>query len=952
MNFCRPCALRLAAVVVVLFTGVVYAAGDDARGAAVDALFAEFAGKASPGIAVGVAVDGEPVLTRGYGLADLEHSIPIQPSTVFHVASVSKQFTAFAAALLAADGKLDLDADIREVLPELPDFGVPITARQLVHHTSGLKDQWTLFELGGMELDNRLRQRQIVRMASRVGGLNFPPGTDYTYSNTGYTLLAELVARISGQSFREFADARIFAPLEMQDTLFYDDVTEIVPHRAQSYEKDDDGKWHRSLLNFDNVGATSLHTTVVDLLRWGDNFSRPAVGRGEAVDSLFRMSQLNDGTPLNYGFGLQRQEIAGHAALWHSGSDAGYRSIFAVFPAEKLVIAILANSPVELLPPLAQLASIYLDSPGDAKAWQAALPSAIEPARETLDGVAGHYYAAGRSALHLRRDGDALVAVSPGGEPQKLTFREDGSFDFGDEERLWGRYFRPVDTADGLGRLVESGISAVAGYTVTFQGYEPRVPSAGELMVIAGDYRSEALDITYSVLVKDGELAAQTLWSAEPVTLHPTIADHYGGGWPLDDVAVERGGDGRPVALSISSLRARDVRLRRIDGNSPSMSSARLDHLLEELAGHVPGVAAAVATPRGIAWSGAAGWSNLEARRPMRPDELFGIGSITKTFVSVILHQLASEGRVELDAAPASYLGDELDGIANVEDATLYQLMNHTSGIPSWEDQLDWQRDGRGETLDPVRLWGKTDTLAYIVGKPALFPPGARYSYSNSNFTILGRVIEVVTGNDIVDEIEARIRRPAGLEHIYLEGFEPVPASKLATRYHFDTRSFRESAGINPAFRKIDDTYIDVSATNLSVEWAAGGMVANATDLARYAIAIFDGTLLDARSLARLQTFRLTKELQGAGRDNQPLSETGYGVFRRRIGEHVVMGHGGDVLGYSAWLYYVPEHRIALAVLANAGTMHAGPDVGAGSVILGDGRFIDAAIAAASGVAE
>lgn len=348
-------------------------------------------------------------------------------------------------------------------------------------------------------------------------------------------------------------------------------------------------------------------------------------------------------------------------------------------------------------------------------------------------------------------------------------------------------------------------------------------------------------------------------------------------------------------------------------------------------------------------WCGAAGWSEFEPRRPMQADRLFGIGSITKTFVSVILHQLAAEGRLSLDATPASILGPRVEGIGNVERATLRQLMNHTSGIPSWEDAAEWQREGRGALLEVDRTWGKEDTLAYIRGEPALFAPGERYSYSNSNFTILGLVVEAVTGNDLVEVIERRIRRPAALDSVFLEGFEPVPEERLAGRHHFATPDFRDAAGVNAAFPEIEGGLIDVSASNLSVEWAAGGMVASAGDLARYGVAIFDGTLLSDEALDALLTFRPIQWSSPADEaaEPEPVLETGYGLFRRRLGAFRVLGHAGDVLGYSAWLYYEPTSQVALSVLANAGTMHAGPGVGAGGTILRDDRFIAAAIAAA-----
>lgn len=379
--------------------------------------------------------------------------------------------------------------------------------------------------------------------------------------------------------------------------------------------------------------------------------------------------------------------------------------------------------------------------------------------------------------------------------------------------------------------------------------------------------------------------------------------------------------------------------------NVPASASDSMQTLLEELAEIAPGVSAAVATNDGVVWSGTAGWSDIENQQPVTPDQLFGIGSITKTFTSVVLQQLADEDRLDLDASLASILGDEVDGIANADKATIRQLMNHTSGIPSWEDDATWKREGRGVDLSPGHMWGKTETLRYIKGQPALFAPGTEYSYSNSNFTLLGRVVEVVSGKDLVEVIETRIRRPIGIDSIFLEGFEPIPDGRHATRYHFNTPDFRRDAGLNEAFVAVDDKLINVAATNLSVEWAAGGMVAAAGDLARYGVAVFDGTLLSEQAIADLTTFRPVRDTRPE--DTAPVAETGYGVFRRYLGEHQVLGHGGDVLGYSGWLYYEPKSGVAIAILTNAGTMHAGPGVGAGSVVSRDGRFMDAAIALA-----
>jgi D-alanyl-D-alanine carboxypeptidase len=344
-------------------------------------------------------------------------------------------------------------------------------------------------------------------------------------------------------------------------------------------------------------------------------------------------------------------------------------------------------------------------------------------------------------------------------------------------------------------------------------------------------------------------------------------------------------------------------------------AAVELQTMLDEaVAKGVPGISAAVANKSGVVWTGVAGMSDLKANTPVRPDMLFGIGSITKTFSAVVILQLAEEGRVDLQATAASILGHAVDGIPNADKATLAQLLNHTGGVPSWEDDPTWIHEGRGDRLDPSHIWGKTETLRYIKGHQPLFPAGEKFSYANTNYTLLGMVIEKVTGNDATAEIHRRILDPLGLKDIRLEGFEPVPTDRLAHRYHWATPTFRETAGVNVAFPEVRPGLIDASASNLSVEWTAGGMVATASDLARYAVALRDGRLLKPESM------KFLTEWFPAGENSQ----VGHNVFRRTYpGGPVVIGHDGDVLGYTGSLYWVEGADAVVAVVSNVGSMHS-----------------------------
>ncbi|HLY19426.1 MAG TPA: serine hydrolase domain-containing protein, partial [Bryobacteraceae bacterium] len=321
------------------------AASPDLHGT-VDKVFAKWSSTVSPGCALSVIKDGQIVYKRGYGMADLDHDVPINPETVFHVASISKQFTAAAILLLAQEGKLSLDDDVRKYVAELPDFGERITIRQLIHHTSGLRDQWELLGLAGWRYSlDLITDDDVLDLISRQKDLNFKPGEKHVYCNTGYTLLGQIVKRVSGQSLREFTSHRIFQPLDMRTTHFRDDHAEVVKHIAYGYVESEGGNGYRlSVTNFDTVGATSLLTTVGDLAQWDENFYHPRVGGRELVEQQLQRGKLNNGKELDYASGLVHGKYRGLPTVDHGGADAGYRADLIRFPEQHFSVACLCNA--------------------------------------------------------------------------------------------------------------------------------------------------------------------------------------------------------------------------------------------------------------------------------------------------------------------------------------------------------------------------------------------------------------------------------------------------------------------------------------------------------------------------------------------------------------------------------------------------------------------------------
>jgi CubicO group peptidase (beta-lactamase class C family) len=308
----------------------------------IDAVFENWKDPKKPGLAVSIVKDGETVYAKGFGSANLEYDIPITPKTIFHAASLSKQFTAFAVLLLEADGKLSLQDDIRTYIPEVPDFGKTITLEHLASHSSGLRDQWRLLNIAGYRLDDVITTEHILKLVAKQKELNFNPGDDDSYSNTGFTLLAEVVARVSGQSFADFTQERIFKPLQMKHTQFYDDHQKIVKNRAYSYSKTDDG-YKKRTLSYATVGPTSLFITAEDFTLWAQNFENLTVGSSSIIEKLNTRPKLNDGKEGGFALGQITGTYQGIKVFVHSGSDAGYKAYFVRVPDHHLSVAILAN---------------------------------------------------------------------------------------------------------------------------------------------------------------------------------------------------------------------------------------------------------------------------------------------------------------------------------------------------------------------------------------------------------------------------------------------------------------------------------------------------------------------------------------------------------------------------------------------------------------------------------
>jgi len=402
--------------------------------ARVDAIFAQWDRTDSPGCALGVYRSGRIEYARGYGMANLELGVALSPQSVFDIGSTSKQFTAMSIMLLARDGKLSLDDDIRKYIPELPDYGKTITIRHLLTHTSGIRDYLTLWALAGVDDADLTTDQDALDLLSRQRELNFAPGDQWLYSNSGFFLASIIVKRVSGKTLARFAAARIFAPLGMAHTRFNDDHMSVIANRATGYApRDSGGGWATAMSNFEQTGDGAVQTSIEDMQRWDENFYTGTVGGAETLSQMQKTATLNDGRKQTYALGLMVDQYRGLHTVSHGGAWAGYRAELLRFPEQHLSVACLCNlariNPSQLA---RRVAAVYLGdkmtpaaeanvvaagrAPGQsAGSWQ---PAASELARyagryESPELETSYQFTVDNGRLMLHRRRSAPVALTP-----------------------------------------------------------------------------------------------------------------------------------------------------------------------------------------------------------------------------------------------------------------------------------------------------------------------------------------------------------------------------------------------------------------------------------------------------------------------------------------------------------------------------------------------------------
>jgi CubicO group peptidase (beta-lactamase class C family) len=529
--------------------------------ARVDKLFAEWNRSDSPGCILGVSQNGVLVYERGYGMANLEYGIAITPASIFHVASVTKQFAAMSILLLAQRGQLSLDDDVRKYISELPDFGSRLTIRHLLTHTSGLREAFTL---GNLAEPRDPGTDSLVKRLRRQKALNFTPGTEYAYLNTGYWLLGLIVERVSGQSLRAFADSNIFKPLGMTHTFFHDDPTMIVPNRAAGYDRDDAGNWIVSVGAWSGAyagGNTGLYTTARDLLIWEQNFAVVRVGDPALVAEMQTSTVLTGGDTSGYGFGLFIGRYRGLRTIGHSGGDPGYNANVVRYPDQGLAIAVLCNQEDSISTTLTRrVADFYLEK---SFAATAALPT-VALSIEQLASKVGLY----RDPL----SGDFRRVFVRDGKLRAVASADAGTSAGADLTPVGANRFLLFD-----GTITWEFVPAVAGRAqeirelgegrkkpLVFQQVNAFTPSSTELRAFAGEYVSLEIDTTYTLTARDSDLVIH-IRGRKDIVLRPIFADAFQGRFGrLVVVKFSRDARGVVTGFTVNTDGVRGLRFDRV----------------------------------------------------------------------------------------------------------------------------------------------------------------------------------------------------------------------------------------------------------------------------------------------------------------------------------------------------------------------------------------------------
>lgn len=539
------------------------AAAQDKMAAAVDEVFSDYVKPGSPGCSVAVYRDGKIILAKGYGLANIEENVPIAPQSVFDIGSTSKQFTAASILLLEKQGKLSINDDVHKYIPELPDYGQKITILNLLNHTSGLRDYLTLMDLAGINIDSVTTDDDALQIITRQKALNFPPGSEFLYSNTGFFLLSVIVKRVSGHTLREFATENIFKPLGMTHTQYRDEHGFLIPNRAMAYDPDKEKNGYTlDVSYFEQTGDGAVHTSVEDLLKWDENFYTGQVGGKDFLKEIQEQGKLNSGKTLEYAKGLFIADYRGLHTVSHGGAWGGYRAELLRFPEQHFSVACLCNrGDANPSKRAHDVADVYLGSLMKAAEKTGNGPGTNNAAATVTDAqlraLVGTYRDAKSGMLARVSSRNHRLAAEMFG--QRVELRAASATEFVPaslpvEIKL---IFEPA----AAGARKKMRITGEEELAAVYEAIADYAPTASELSAYAGDYASDELGVTFRLSMVEDKLKL--------VSMLDSAGFRRSGGIPLNELRPalvdEFEVSGTPVTLHFSRNAERRVTAFTLD---------------------------------------------------------------------------------------------------------------------------------------------------------------------------------------------------------------------------------------------------------------------------------------------------------------------------------------------------------------------------------------------------
>ena len=539
----------------------------ESEAAKVDQIFAQWDKPDTPGCAVAVIKDGQVIHKHGYGQANLELAVPITTSSVFNAGSIAKQFTAMSILLLAQDGKLSLDDEVKKHIPEFPDFGTSVTLRHLLHHTSGLRDFLEMLEMAGWRTGGDVTtEKDILDMVSRQRTLNHKPGEEFVYTNTGYALLATIVKRVSGQSLPDYAETKIFKPLGMTSTHFYDDHRQIIKNLVDAYLPEKQRGYVKWVPASDYAGSSNLFTTVEDLARWDQNFYDRKVGGPAVVEQMLMPGTLNDGSKLDYAQGLFVLTYKGLKTVIHSGSTLGYQGTLHRFPDQRFSVALLCNVRGTNPDGLARrVADVYLvdhfKQVGSSSSTSTVAPAeTVVASAKELSNVAGLYLNPTSDVMRRLyvKDGKLFYFRAPGNESELSPLGDNRFLMIGVRNRV-EISFQSARASTPL-RMV---ISETGTKPTVWERVKPASYQSQELVQFAGNYYSPELDTTYTIEPEGDKLLFRTgNWGN--FLLSARFTDSFANPEEMGSLMFTRNSNGRVSGFVIRSGKVRNLRFDKI----------------------------------------------------------------------------------------------------------------------------------------------------------------------------------------------------------------------------------------------------------------------------------------------------------------------------------------------------------------------------------------------------